>query len=105
MNPKEQVINIVGNGRDRSNRLLPKENRLDLSKLNILTGMGKSKSVYVSLDNYIKAITALEFAENQVEGLEVIISERRDIEQYQNGLYAAEPPNHPLRKLDDMLHS
>jgi hypothetical protein len=97
--------NIVGNGLQKSSGILPKENRLDLSKLEIVTEIGKAKSIYVRLDHYLKAVTALEFAENQVRGLEVIISEGRDISQYQNGIYFAVPPDDPRRKMDDQLHS
>ncbi|GEM_PF-4164447 len=86
-------ISIIGNGAMKTKHLLPKEGRKDLAKLQIVTDIGNAKSVYVRLDHYLKAVTALEFAENQVRGLETILTQGRDIKNHTDGIYLVRNEN------------
>jgi len=101
----DSINSIIGKGAKWTEDILPKEGRSDLAKIDHIKSVGRANGVYIHIDQYLKAIEALDFSENQIRGLEIIISEERDITPHLSGLYYSLPCTDKNYEVDKALNS
>lgn len=67
---ESEKIKLIGNGRKFTDQLLPLAQRENLAAMNCTI---VAHEPHVPLKQYLKAVSALKAAENQVEGLETMV--------------------------------